>query len=277
AAALLQLGPALARTQHDDGGLDRRHRRRHSWRPGGAGRVLSADRPAHLRRRPAVDASFDLALADRHRDRPGLGVGGPGPGGCGDHGPRPAHRLAPGRARDRCVPASPAQPYQPGLSDRRLRPDRHPGALAWDRSGLAVGDVAALGGGPAGRARHTDCDHLVAAREAALLPLAGQRLALDLGYAIPLPHVIGVEAVEAHRVVPHIVADAFALTVAIDAGEAIDWPAVLEPLCLARAVGQVALAGTAPHHLVFRLGMPIPHPATDFGVEQPRAAVARRR
>ena len=52
---------------------------------------------------------------------------------------------------------------------------------------------------------------------------------------------------------------------------------MLEPLRLALAGRQLAMAGATPDDAVFRLGMPIPHAAARGGIEQPSAAIAWRR
>src|SRR6202042_2043187 len=103
------------------------------------------------------------------------------------------------------------------------------------------------------RPRHADRSNLAAGAEAALAPFAGQRLALDLSDAVALRHVVGIKAVEADGLVPHVVALALALAVAVGPGEAVDRATMLEPLGLALAGRKAGMARAFPDNLVFRL------------------------
>src|SRR4030081_1434627 len=277
-AALLQPGPARTRSQHDDGALDRVRGVGPSGRSGRPDCLLPAHRPSDLRCRPAVDPSRHLALAAGHPGRAGLGRGRSGAGRRRHHGPRRAHRLAlRGAGRRRVLPAAEDQ-AQSGLSDRGVGPDRPTGALARIHArDLAAGDLSLLCalGRAARRARHADRRHLAAHREATFFPLPGQRLALDLGDAVALRHVVGIEAVEADSLVPNVVAIALPLAVTIGTREAVDGATVLEPLRLAAAGRQAGMASALPNDLVFGFRMPVPHTATRLGADPPSAAVAR--
>src|SRR5690242_17521296 len=99
------------------------------------------------------------------------------------------------------------------------------------RGALAIGDRR-LGLGArqrARRTRHADGRDLAVLGEAAVVPLAAQHDVADAHGALAVRHVVGVAALEAHRVVPAIAARALALAVAIGADEAVDGMAVLEP------------------------------------------------
>src|SRR6185369_5527146 len=108
----------------------------------------------------------------------------------------------------------------------------------------------------AGGSLDADGDHLVALAEAAVPPVAGEGLA-DHGHAAEaMRHVVGVLALEPRVVVPYIAAEALALAVAIDAFEAVDRLAVLEPLHHAAAVLLAARASAIPHRTILGIGMP---------------------
>ena len=126
---------------------------------------------------------------------------------------------------------------QSGLPDRGVRPDRAAGALARILLRLAVRDLSALAPWP-GPHEVRGTPIATTLPPALRQPLFHSPASIDasmLGDAVALRHVVGVDAVEADRLVPHVMALALALAVAVGAGEAVDRPAVLEPLRLALA------------------------------------------
>ena len=94
----------------------------------------------------------------------------------------------------------------------------------------------------AGCARHADGCDLPAGTDAALVPFAGQNFVFNTRDAIALRHVVGIVAVETHVVIPDVVPFAIALAVAKGADEAVDGPAMLEPLRLALPIGKMCAA-----------------------------------
>jgi hypothetical protein len=94
----------------------------------------------------------------------------------------------------------------------------------------------------AGCARHADGCDLPAGTDAALVVLAGRNFVFNTRDAIALRHVVGIVAVETHVVIPDVVPFAIALAVAKGADEAVDGPAMLEPLRLALPIGKMCAA-----------------------------------
>src|SRR4249919_1485740 len=126
----------------------------------------------------------------------------------------------------------------------------------------------------AGCARHADGCDLSTSTDAAPVPFACQNFVFNTCDAIALRHVVGIVAVETHVVIPDVVPFAIALAVTKGSNEAVDGPAMLEPLRLALSIGEVAMAGAEPYDRVFRRGMPVPHAAARLCIEQPTSAIA---
>src|SRR5262249_29756368 len=123
--------------------------------------------------------------------------------------------------------------------------------------------------------RHADRDHTRSLAQAAVAPFAGEDLARDARRAEALRHAVDIDAFEAVGLVPFIAAESFAPVVAVGAFEAIDALAMLEPLHHAVPLLLTLRTGAAPRRRVVRIGMPIPHATTEYGIVQPRTAFAR--
>src|SRR5262245_10701710 len=109
------------------------------------------------------------------------------------------------------------------------------------------------------------------------MPGAAERHAVDGRGTPSVGQVVGVGALEPVPGRPIVAAEAFALAAAVDALEAINRAAMLEPLHDPAPFFSPGGAGARPRRGILGRGMPVPHPAPGLRIEQPAAFIARRR
>src|SRR5262249_9567776 len=107
------------------------------------------------------------------------------------------------------------------------------------------------------------------------MPLPGEDFPGKVRGTGAVGNVTFIDAVEPLHFVPTISARTLAPSLDVVSFEAVDWPAVLEPLHHTAAGLCAPSAGARPGRGVLWGGMPIPHPTSQLSVEKPRALEAR--